>query len=325
MRFTEIANQMISRKFLGSLAAAAVLAVSIPAMAAHHDHGDSDAKDKAKDYSAKKSNLVETAISAGQFSTLATALTEAGLIETLSNEGPFTVFAPTDEAFKQLPEGALDSLLQDKEALKNVLLYHVVKGKVKAEDVVKIDEAKTVSGKKVDVNVKDGNVYVNKAKVVKTDIMASNGVIHVIDKVLLPPKADVIESSIVDVAVAAGDFTTLAKALKAADLAETLDTTEGPYTVFAPTDAAFAKLPEGTLASLLANKEQLKSILLYHVVSGEVTADQVVKLSSAETLAGKSVTINTQDGVKVNNANVLKTDIKADNGVIHVIDTVLVP
>lgn len=119
-------------------------------------------------------------------------------------------------------------------------------------------------------------------------------------------------------------FTTLVAAVKAAGLAEALSAA-GPYTVFAPTDEAFAKLPEGTVEALLANPEQLKKVLLYHVVSGNVMAADVVKLTSAETLGGQSVAIDAKDGVKVNDATVIKTDIAASNGVVHVIDTVLIP
>ncbi|MGD8413356.1 MAG: fasciclin domain-containing protein [Candidatus Latescibacterota bacterium] len=122
----------------------------------------------------------------------------------------------------------------------------------------------------------------------------------------------------------AAGFETLSAAIAAAGLEEVL-TDEGPFTVFAPTDEAFAKLPEGTLESLLNDKEALKQVLLYHVVSGEVMASDVVKIDKAEMLNGQYVTINAKDGVMVNDAKVIKTDIKAENGVIHVIDTVLIP
>jgi uncharacterized surface protein with fasciclin (FAS1) repeats len=130
-------------------------------------------------------DIVDTAVSAGQFNTLAKALTEAGLVETLKGKGPFTVFAPTDEAFAKLPAGTLEALLKDKAKLTAVLTYHVVAGKVMAADVIKLSEAKTVQGQNVKINTMSG-VMVNDAHVVKTDIMASNGVIHVIDKVILP-------------------------------------------------------------------------------------------------------------------------------------------
>jgi uncharacterized surface protein with fasciclin (FAS1) repeats len=119
-------------------------------------------------------------------------------------------------------------------------------------------------------------------------------------------------------------FNTLTAAVEAAGLAEVLDG-DGPFTVFAPTDEAFAKLPEGTVESLLKNPEALKKVLMYHVVAGNVTSDQVVKLESAETLEGQKVAINAEDGVMINNANVIKADIGASNGVVHVIDTVLIP
>lgn len=143
----------------------------------------------AQDYTKKSASkdIVTTAVDAGMFKTLATALTEAGLIETLKGKGPFTVFAPTDEAFAKLPKGTLEGLLKDKEALKKILLYHVVSGNVMSTDVVKLTEAKTVEGSKVKISVKDGNVMINDAKVIKADIKASNGVIHVIDTVILPP------------------------------------------------------------------------------------------------------------------------------------------
>jgi uncharacterized surface protein with fasciclin (FAS1) repeats len=129
---------------------------------------------------------------------------------------------------------------------------------------------------------------------------------------------------IVDVAVGAGSFNTLVAAVKAADLVETLKG-EGPFTVFAPTDEAFAKIPKADLDALLANKEKLTAVLTYHVVPGKVTAADVAKLDSATTVQGGSIAIDTSDGVKVNGARVVKADIMASNGVIHVIDTVIMP
>ena len=134
-------------------------------------------------------DIVDTAVSAGQFKTLAAALTAAGLVDTLKGPGPFTVFAPTDAAFANLPAGTLDTLLkpESKAKLTAILTYHVVAGKVMAADVVKLKEAKTVNGAMVAVKVDGGNVMINNAKVATADIGASNGVIHVIDTVLLPP------------------------------------------------------------------------------------------------------------------------------------------
>jgi transforming growth factor-beta-induced protein len=134
-------------------------------------------------------DIVEIAIGDNRFTTLVAAVKAADLVETLKGKGPFTVFAPTDDAFKKLPAGTVESLLKDIPTLKNILLFHVVSGKVMAADVVKLKSANTVLGKPVAVNVTNGKVAVNDANVVITDIEASNGVIHVIDSVLLPPKS----------------------------------------------------------------------------------------------------------------------------------------
>jgi uncharacterized surface protein with fasciclin (FAS1) repeats len=134
-----------------------------------------------------RQDIVDTAVSAEQFKTVVAAVKAAELVEVLRGEGPFTVFAPTDKAFAKVPKEQLEALLKDKEKLQGVLTYHVVPGKVMAADVVKVQSAKTVQGKPVKVVVKDGKVRINGANVLKTDIECSNGVIHVIDAVLLPP------------------------------------------------------------------------------------------------------------------------------------------
>ncbi|HET9911413.1 MAG TPA: fasciclin domain-containing protein [Anaerolineales bacterium] len=281
-------------------------------------------------------NIVDIAVEDGRFTTLVAAVQAAGLAETLSGEGPFTVFAPTDDAFAALPAGTLDSLLlpENKQQLTDILLYHVVPGKVMAEDVVGLNgqAADTaLEGKQIDIKADMGDVYLNEnVKVVITDIEASNGVIHVIDAVLLPASDEAAtgQMDIVDTAISDGRFTTLVAAVQAAGLVETLKG-EGPYTVFAPTDDAFAALPAGTLDSLLLpeNKQQLTDILLYHVVSGKVMASDVVGLTSAPTVLGKDATIKVEDGkVFLNdNVEVIITDIETSNGVIHVIDAVLLP
>lgn len=133
-------------------------------------------------------DIVDTAVGAGKFKTLVTAVKAAELVETLKGEGPFTVFAPTDDAFAKVPKETLEALLKDKKALTSVLTYHVVPGKVMAADVVKLDSAKTVQGKMLSIVTKDGKVTVNGVNIVKTDIVCKNGVIHVIDGVLLPPE-----------------------------------------------------------------------------------------------------------------------------------------
>jgi uncharacterized surface protein with fasciclin (FAS1) repeats len=137
-------------------------------------------------YGTAGKDIVDTAVAAGNFTTLAKALQAAGLVETLKGSGPFTVFAPTDEAFAKLPPGTLEGLLKDTEKLRGILTYHVVPGKVMASDVVKLDSAKTVNGKSLKIKMSGGSVMVDGAKVAKTDIGCSNGVIHVIDTVVLP-------------------------------------------------------------------------------------------------------------------------------------------
>jgi len=169
--FTLIKRSLITFAATALVAGSALF--SAPVFSAHHE---------------EKADIVDTAVAAGNFTTLAAALEAAGLIDTLKSEGPFTVFAPTDEAFANLPDGTVESLLlpENKDQLVAILTYHVVAGEVLAADVVTLTEATTVNGENVDIRVEDGAVYVNDATVVATDIMASNGVIHVIDTVLIP-------------------------------------------------------------------------------------------------------------------------------------------
>jgi transforming growth factor-beta-induced protein len=489
---------------------------------------------------AQEQDIVDIAVADGRFTTLVAAVQAAGLVDTLKSEGPFTVFAPTDDAFAALPEGTVEGLLADIPALTDVLLYHVVSGAVRAADVVGLEAAPTVQGSDISISVRDGSVFLNDSiQVIITDIEAANGVIHVIDGVLLPPAddmmmqeeetvnirvahfspdtpavdvfvngaaaieglefpnitgwielpagsynlavapagagieaaaigpadfnlpadayvtvaatgslaagtlapqvlvedysdlaegsarvsvfhaiedapavdvlaggtriivslgypgtldnndglftidvpagtydlqvvpsganspvvldlpgttleanvhyfvaavgtlanpgvqvaatsmpmaEDMMGNSIVDIAVADGRFTTLVAAVQAAGLADTLSG-EGSFTVFAPTDTAFAALPAGTVEGLLGDIPALTNILLYHVVDGAVPAETVVTLDSATTLQGSPVSIEVRDGgVFLNdNIQVIITDIAADNGIIHVIDGVLLP
>ncbi len=265
--------------------------------------------------------IVEVARQAGSFTTLLAAVDAAGLTSTLEGDGPFTVFAPSDEAFAKIPSDALDALLADQDLLTQVLTYHVVPGRVMASEVVGLSSASTVNGKRLSITVDGGAVMVDQANVVATDIEAGNGVIHVIDDVLFPEPV----LNLVQTARKAGSFTTLLAALEAASLTSVLEG-EGPFTVFAPTDAAFAALPEGTLDALLADPETLASILTYHVVSGRLASGDVAALSSATTVNGADVTISVDGGtVFVNDAKVVTADVAASNGVIHVIDKVILP
>lgn len=274
-------------------------------------------------YGEKKADIVDTAVAAGSFKTLAAALQAAGLVDALKGKGPFTVFAPTDEAFAKLPKGTVEELLkpENKARLQSILKYHVVAGSVLAKDV-KSGSVATLDGQRIDIKAADGKVMIDKAKVTATDVIASNGVIHVIDTVILPSDKDIVAT-----AVGAGTFNTLAAALGAAGLVEALQG-PGPFTVFAPTDEAFAKLPKGTVEELLKpeNKGKLADLLKFHVVSGRVFSDAASKGATVATLQGTSITTKSEGGkVMVQNATVVAADIDATNGVIHVIDTVIMP
>lgn len=273
--------------------------------------------------------VVEIAVANKDFSTLVAAVKAAGLVETLSGDGPFTVFAPTNEAFAKLPKETLESLLkpENRDQLVAILTYHVVPGRVMAADVVKVSEAKSVQGQAINVKVADGSVLLNGAsKVVKTDIVGSNGVIHVIDTVILPSSPS--PKTIAELAIASESLSTLVAAVKAAGLVDALNG-EGPFTVFAPTNEAFAKLPKETVESLLQpeNVEKLRQILLYHVVPGKVVAKDVVGLKAAKSAQGQQIAISVKDGTVILNGSskVVATDMDATNGVVHVIDSVILP
>lgn len=275
----------------------------------------------SKEQKMVSNTIVDVAVNDGRFTTLVAALKAAKLDATLMGEGPFTVFAPTDAAFAKLPAGTVDALLKDIPALTKILLYHVVAGRVPAADVVKVSSAETVNGLPVMVKVSGSTVKINDATVLIADIPASNGIIHAVDTVILPPSGD-----IVDTAISNGSFKTLLAAATAAGLVDTLKSA-GPFTLFAPTDAAFAKLPAGTVEALLKDIPKLKAILTYHVVSGRSYAADVVKLSSVPTVQGSPISIGVDMGsVKLNgSATVIAADILTTNGVIHVIDTVILP
>jgi uncharacterized surface protein with fasciclin (FAS1) repeats len=300
---------MLSRRFFLSLAAMAAMGV---------------VQGSVSTANAAEKDIVTTAIETGSFKTLAAALKAGGLVETLQGKGPFTVFAPTDEAFAKLPAGTVETLLkpENKAQLVSVLTYHVVAGKVPAAQVVKLNAAATVNGQRVNIKFEEGNVQVDQATVVKADIHCSNGIIHVVDQVLLP-SGDNIPAT----ADKAGTFKTLLAAAKAAGLVEVL-AGDKPLTVFAPTDEAFAKLPAGTVESLLKpeNKEKLAAILKFHVVAGRVFSNDVLSKKELKTVQGGMLTAAMKNGAPtINGAGLVATDIDASNGVIHVIDSVMLP
>ncbi|MFK7959421.1 MAG: fasciclin domain-containing protein [Phycisphaerales bacterium] len=269
-------------------------------------------------------DIVDTAIAAGSFNTLVAAVQAAGLVDALKGDGPFTVFAPTDEAFAKLPAGTVESLLrpENRDQLTAILTYHVVSGKVDARTAMRVSGATTLNGQRIDIASSNGGVTIDGANVIKADIETSNGVIHVIDSVILPTN-----DNLVSLAASAGSFNTLLAAAQAAGLAEAL-MGEGPFTIFAPTDDAFAKLPAGTVESLLLpeNKDKLASVLKYHVVPGRVSAAAAVKAGSAETLLGETLVFGINDGrLTVDGVSIIDTDIDASNGVVHVVDRVILP
>ena len=254
--------------------------------------------------------------------TLEAAVIAADLAETLAGEGPFTLFAPTDAAFAALPEGTVESLLEDPSGkLTDILLYHVAAGTALSTDLSDGMMVPTLNGKSVKVTINDDGVFIDDAQVIFADIPADNGVVHVIDAVLLPPS-----NTITDIVVNSPVHETLEAAVIAADLAETL-AGEGPFTLFAPTDAAFAALPEGTLESLLEDPSgALTDILLYHVAAGKALSTDLTDGMTATALNGDTLdfTVST-DAVTVSGATVTSADVMTTNGVIHVIDAVLMP
>jgi transforming growth factor-beta-induced protein len=254
-------------------------------------------------------------------SLLTAAINVASLGQTLDGEGPFTVFAPTDAAFNALPAGTIEALLNDIPTLTSILTYHVAGGNVLSTDLTNGQEVVTLNGKSVTVTINADGVFINDAQVTVADLVADNGVVHVIDAVLLPPA----RTTVVDVIVNSPDHTILETAVVAAGLAGALSG-EGPFTVFAPTDAAFNALPAGTIEALLNDIPTLTSILTYHVAGANVLSTDLYDGREILTLNGQVVQVRiTPDGVFINNAQVTVADITTDNGVVHVIDAILLP
>jgi len=307
--------------------------------------------------------IVDVAAGNPDFSTLVAAVDAAGLVDTLSGDGPFTVFAPTNEAFDALPDGLVEALLlpENVDALTAVLTYHVVAAEVPSSAVAS-GPVTMVQGEDAEIVADGDTLTIAGANIIATDVEASNGVIHVIDAVIVPPSIDQTAllaiaaaldamddgamdedeamsddgaandeeaadvGTIVDVAAGNPDFSTLVAAVGAADFVELLSG-EGPFTVFAPTNDAFAALPEGLVDALLLpeNLEALQSILAYHVISAAVPSSDVT--SGPVTMAqGEPAEIVAEgDTLTIAGANIIATDVEASNGVIHVIDAVIVP
>merc|ERR1711872_464896 len=277
---------------------------------------------------------IPTKLTSAGATTLVDLVTLAGLGDTLAGEGPFTVFAPTNDAFAKLPASLVNTLKGDTELLKQVLLNHVVAGNVKSGDITNDIVVKAVGGQDLRANIYlksnyyDGFVTVNGARVTHPDLIADNGVIHFVSDVLYPFTP---EKTIAEVASSDPRFSTLVDVLTKADLASVLST-PGPFTVFAPTNDAFAKVPAATLDSLLLDNEALTKVLLRHVVSGTAYSKGLKfgtyntvgnDIIAAQSYIGGRVEVVSSSGGVRQSARVIETDILASNGVIHVIDSVI--
>lgn len=308
-------------------------------------------------------NIVDIAAKNNNFDTVHAAIVAAGLADTLASaDAQYTVFAPTDAAFSNLGEASpelLAAALADPEgALTTVLKYHVVAGNYSSAELLEMGTVTTLQGETLTITTRNDSVFVNDARVVTADVPAKNGVIHAINRVLLPaavtslmdmtdttttdttPIADTTTTTdrptandgnttittssqtIAEIAAEAGNFTSLLSALEATGWAETF-ALPGNYTVFAPTDDAFA-----ALGDLNLSQDELEAILLYHVVSDRLTRDQLATDDLVPTLSGgRPLFINSDDGqiISISGAKLLMTDIQASNGIIHVIDRVMIP
>ncbi len=294
-------------------------------------------------------NIVDIAAQNNNFDTLHSAIVAAGLADTLASaNAQYTVFAPTDAAFGNFGEANPDllaaALADPKGALTTVLTYHVVAGNYSSAELLEMGTVTTLQGEDLTITTRNDNVFVNDARVVMADVPAKNGVIHAINGVLLPAavtagadttattdgatseaadtSSDTELKTIAEIAVEAGNFTSLVGALQATGLVDTF-TRPGNYTVFAPTDDAFAALGDINLS-----EDELTAILLYHVINDSLTRDQLATDDLVPTLSGgRPLFINSDDGqiIDISGAKLLVTNIQASNGIIHVIDRVMIP
>jgi transforming growth factor-beta-induced protein len=291
-------------------------------------------------------NIVQTAVAAGKYKTLVSLVKKAGLAGTLSAPGNLTVFAPTDQALANLKRrdpALYNKVATDKQLLRSVLTYHVVGKRIPAAAALaaarKGQKVKTVQGESIGLSYKGGKIVLNgAARVVIADVKASNGVVHAINAVIVPPSlsqptAPAPTQSIVQIAAGNPEFSTLVSLVQKAGLVEAISAT-GPFTVFAPTNEAFAKLAKAapaTYVAVLADPSLLAKVLTYHVVAGDVRSAPAIAVArqngTVKALAGESISLSLKDGKLTLNgsATVVTADILATNGVIHVIDTVIVP
>lgn len=318
----------------------------------------------------QENTVLDLAVEAGQFSTLVAAIEAAGLGTALDGEGPFTVFAPTDAAFEDALEGlelSADELLADTELLTDILTYHVLTQAADSQLVATLDgqSIETLNGQDMEISVSGGTVMVNQAEVVSADLEASNGIVHVINSVLLPP--DIAEAldvggesvastttstttqpeagmTITEILAGNEDFSTLLAAVEAAGLSDALSDPNATLTVFAPSDSAFETALEEleiSVEDLLVDVEGLTDILLYHVLGVVVTSSDIIAVGTEEVTVetllpapGNSdtfveLTIVVGDAGDIlfrdQEAMIVQADVQASNGIIHIIDGVLIP
>lgn len=274
-------------------------------------------------------SIVEIASENSALSTLVTAVDAGELVDALSDEdASLTVFAPTNAAFTDIQD-TVDTLLEpeNKSDLQNVLQYHVVNAKVLSNELTDGQTVETLNGDMLKVRIIDGDVYINNAMVQTPDVMASNGVVHIIDTVLVPGTF----GNVVETATETDSLSTLVTAVQAADLVNALSDNDGTFTVFAPTNAAFADIQD-TVDTLLKpeNKDDLQTVLQFHVVPVEAFSTELSDGQTVETLTGETLTIEVENGNvyitgEKNRAMVTTPDVKTSNGVVHIIDTVLLP
>ena len=305
-----------------SLAAYAIMLVALPFLITSCSDDDDDDMNNSQ-------NIVEIAQQTPDLSTLVDAIVAADLVDALSGDGPFTVFAPTNAAFAAVDQDALNNIIGNPVALRALLQYHVVGAELFSDDLFNGDVQTLLSGQTILVNT-DGGVTINQtSNVTQADIDASNGVIHIIDEVLFPE--EFYSQTIAQIAAGDDRFTTLVAALSKPELSDLLAAANNPaadLTVFAPTNDAF----DATLEAL--GKESiddipvnlLKEIVTYHILGTAVLSNQLTDGAEVETLLpGESVTVDLTDGVKINDSNVIIPDVRAINGVIHAVDGVLLP
>ena len=272
--------------------------------------------------------IVETAASNPDFSILVEALIAADLVDAVSGPGPMTVFAPPNQAFVDLLDAlglTKEELFADKELLTEVLTYHVLKNALFAEAVLAKDQLFPLQGEPIEVDAANGKV--NDSNLIATDIPASNGVIHVVDAVLLPPSIADPQPTIAEIAAGNPDFSILVEAAVETGLVGLLSVNGPNVTVFAPTNDAFIALLDAlgiTKQQLFDNRPLLTTVLLYHLINQEVFAADVLAASEIFPMESEAITVD-GDAAQLNGVNIVATDIDASNGVIHVIDGVLVP